>query len=917
MELEKGFSMVIKNSTTHTSVIGFSLIFLTTLPVSSDQSTVPLFDDGSLPYFQEWPKIKSDIPKRDYIEERVADIVAQMTLGEKVGQMIMPEYRQITPKEVKQYKIGSVLNGGGGWPNENKHASALEWALQSDKYWTALDQAYAGRGFRIPFMWATDAVHGNNNVYGATLFPHNIGLGAANNPELLFEIGRITAKEVAATGLDLTFAPTVATPRDYRWGRVYEGYSEIPNITYQYASSIVKGLQGTEKELRSEQRVLSTVKHWIGDGGTFNGVDRGVTFYSEDDLRNIHAMGYYSALEAGAQVVMTSFNSWQNYDLKGKSINSKDRNNNRFGKLHGSRYLITEVLKEKIGFDGIVVTDWNGHGEVEGCTNQSCPKAVNAGNDLFMVTDNKDWKAFYQNVIKQVQDGQIPMVRIDDAVTRILRVKMRAGLWEKPKPSYRILAGEQQVLGAFEHRKVARQAVRESLVLLKNENKILPFKQKNHSYVVLGSAANDIQKQSGGWTLTWQGNENKSQDFVHATTVLEAFKQVVGDKHVYTDPNQASMDAIAVVVMGEDPYAEMYGDIKDHQTLAYSELKPSYAKDLQLIQEMKKKGFKVVTILFSGRPLYVNPELALSDAFVAAWLPGTEGRGITDVLFAQNGADFSGKLSYSWPNNKCMTTINENSRNIPNYHVPDFEQTGEEFMPLFPYGYGLNYAIEQNAASQPTLFMDKRQWGCGETKAKDRPTTNLEIFSREATTTFVPKMSGKVTKWKGTFISRAKKMTVGSASILSLNYKHQQDALRIDFGKQLPMQLYIQTPDKKGLDMRHYLTANSTLEFDIAVKSEIPSSLKLAAHCVYPCGAIAPIQKELKAIVEVSESEWVTVKVPLQCFADNGVNFSNINTPFLLYSDEPFQFDIGEIRYVPKEKGITENTMSCDIFKPI
>lgn len=909
--------MVIKNTFTHTRAIGFSFFFIATalpLPVSSDQSSSSLLDN--LPYFDEWPQIQSAIPKRDYIEERVADIVAQMTLGEKVGQMIMPEYRQITPKEAKLYKIGSVLNGGGGWPNENKHASAMDWALQSDQYWIALDEAYAGRGFKIPFLWATDAVHGNNNVYGATLFPHNIGLGAANNPELLFEIGRVTAKEVAATGLDLTFAPTVATPRDYRWGRVYEGYSEIPDITYQYASAIVQGLQGNEKELSSESQVLSTVKHWLGDGGTYNGIDRGINYNTEDHLRNIHAMGYFSALEAGAQVVMTSFNSWQN-NHKDKSTTATEISNDRFGKLHGSHYLITGVLKEKMGFDGIVVTDWNGHGEVKGCTNMSCPKAVNAGNDLFMVTDNKDWKAFYKNVIHQVKDGQISMERIDDAVTRILRVKMRAGLWEKPRPSYRLLAGEQQLLGAIEHRKVARQAVSESLVLLKNENQILPLEKENHSYLVVGSAANDIQKQSGGWTLTWQGNENKLQDFTHATTVLEAFKKVVGGKHVYTDPNQASMDAIAVVVIGEDPYAEMYGDIKAHQTLAYSELKPSYAKDLQLIEQLKKKGFNVVTVLFSGRPLYINPELALSDAFVAAWLPGTEGSGITDVLFAKNGADFTGKLSYSWPNSKCMTTINNSSHTIPRYQVPDFEQDTKTFVPLFPYGYGLTYSSKPKASTNPALFMDKRQWGCGETKAKDRPTTDLEIFSREATMTFVPKMSGQVTKWKGTFISRSKKIDIGSASSLPLNYKHQQDALRMDFGKQLPVQFYLQTPDKRGIDMRHYLAANSTLEFDIAVKGAIPKSLKLASHCVYPCGAMASIQKELKAIVDASSSEWVTMKVPLHCLADNGVNFSSINTPFLLYSDEPFTFDIGEIRYVPEKDDEKESTFNCDIFKPI
>ncbi|OCH18914.1 1,4-beta-D-glucan glucohydrolase [Aliivibrio sp. 1S165] len=908
--------MGVKSTITTIISIGFSLLLLTTNSVFSESTDFSLPNHKPLPYFDEWPQIQSAIPKRDYIEERVSDIVAQMTLGEKVGQMIMPEYRQITPEEAKLYKIGSVLNGGGGWPNENKHASAMDWALQSDQYWIALDEAYAGRGFKVPFLWATDAVHGNNNVYGATLFPHNIGLGAANNPELLFEIGRVTAKEVAATGLDLTFAPTVATPRDYRWGRVYEGYSEIPDITYQYASAIVQGLQGNEKELRSETQVLSTVKHWLGDGGTYNGVDRGINYYTEDHLRNIHAMGYFSALEAGAQVVMTSFNSWQN-NHKDKSTTATEISNDRFGKLHGSHYLITDVLKEKMGFDGIVVTDWNGHGEVKGCTNMSCPKAVNAGNDLFMVTDNKDWKAFYKNVIKQVKDGQISMERIDDAVTRILRVKMRAGLWEKPRPSYRRLAGEQQLLGAIEHRKVARQAVSESLVLLKNENQILPFKQRNQSYLVVGSAANDLQKQTGGWTLTWQGNENKSQDFVNATTTLDAFREMVGDKYVYTAVNQAPMDAIAVVVIGEDPYAEMYGDIKAHQTLAYSELKPSYAKDLQLIERLKKKGFIVVTILFSGRPLYINPELALSDAFVAAWLPGTEGGGITDVLFAKEGADFTGKLSYSWPNSKCMTTINQNSQNIPHYQVPEFEQDTKAFVPLFPYGYGLNYSSKPKAPTSPALFMDKRQWGCGETKVKDRPTTDLEIFNREATTTFVPKMSGQVTKWKGTFISRSKKIDVGSASSLPLNYKHQQDALRMDFGKQLPMQFYLQTPDKRGIDMRHYLAANSTLEFDIAVKGEIPMSLKLATHCVYPCGAMALIQKELKAIVEASNSEWVTMKVPLRCFADNGVNFSSINTPFLLYSDEPFEFDIGEIRYVPSGEEVEKEVVDCDIFKSI
>ncbi|KAA8678472.1 glycoside hydrolase family 3 protein [Vibrio gigantis] len=889
---------------------------------------------SELRYYSDWPELKSRIVKEQYIEDRVADLVQRMTLGEKVGQMIMPEYRQVTPQEAKQYKIGSVLNGGGGWPNENKTATARDWALQSDQYWLALDEAYAGRGFRIPFMWATDAVHGHNNVFGATLFPHNIGLGAANNPELIQRIGEVTATEVAATGIDLTFAPTVAVPRDYRWGRVYEGYSESPEITSQYAEAIVVGLQGDQKQLRSESKVIATVKHWLGDGGTERGVDRGVNRSSEENLRNIHAMGYFSAIEAGAQVVMTSFNSWSEPTLgsqnqSGKPTDTESQallisngsNQNQAkshkGKLHGSRYLVTEVLKDKMGFDGIVVTDWNGHGEVKGCTNSDCPQAVNAGNDLFMVTDNRDWKGFYRNVIKQVRSGVIPMSRIDDAVTRILRVKMRAGLWEKPRPSYRLYAADQTLVGAKSHREVARQAVRESLVLLKNDNNVLPLNSSNQSYLVVGSAANDLQKQTGGWTLTWQGNENKRRDFPHGMTVLEAITHQVGEKRVFTEVSEAPMDAVAIVVIGEDPYAEMFGDIKSHQTLAYSELKTSYKEDLELLTNLKSLGYEVVTVFFSGRPLYVNPELNQSDAFVAAWLPGTEGQGITDVLFNLNGADFSGKLSYSWPSTKCMTNFNRPAPHIPNYQAPVTENSESEAAPLFSYGFGLNYqsSVEQMVAGEFPL--DDRERGCGVAKQKATPEHNLEIYSRLATDKFVPKISGQVTSWKGTFVSRSKALEIGSATTTPINYKHQQDALAVSFGEQLPMQFYLQTPDKKGVDLRHYLVADATLQFDISVRGSVPESLRLASHCVYPCGAMASIKEPLQKALINSEEQWTRIKVPLKCLAKSGVDFSNMNTPFLLYSDEPFEFDIGEIRFVPRKVDEAKDSLKCGIFKRI
>lgn len=599
---------------------------------------------SKVPYFAKWPVTQSTIAKDPRIENKITTILSLMTLQEKVGQMIQPDLREVTPQEAKEYKLGSLLNGGGGWPNGNKYASAKDWALESDKYWLALEEAYQGRGFRIPFMWATDAVHGNNNVYKATVFPHNIGLGAANDPELIYKIGRATAQEVSATGLDWTFAPTVAAPRDYRWGRVYEGYSEDPEIIYQYAGRMVAGIQGGAQGLAGDSHVISNVKHWVGDGGTKYGVDRGENHYSEDYLRNIHATGYFAGLNAGAQVVMTSFNSWYNdanYDQSKKNDYNK--------KLHGSKYLVTDILKNKMGFDGIVVTDWNGQGELNGCSAANCPAAVNAGNDVFMVTARSDWQAFYHNVIAQVNDGTIAMARINDAVTRILRVKLRANLWAKPKPSGRPLAGHQELLGSKEHRALARQAVKKSLVLLKNSSGILPL-SVDQKILVAGSAANNIQKQTGGWSLTWQGTENSiKKDFPGATTLLMAIRDVVGRDKVITQLNDADKNSIAVVVIGEDPYAEMFGDIKANKTLEFSTIKPSYLADLEKIKELKAAGLKVVTILYSGRPLYVNEEINNSDAFVAAWLPGTEAGGISDVLFSQHGENFKGRLSYSWP----------------------------------------------------------------------------------------------------------------------------------------------------------------------------------------------------------------------------------------------------------------------------
>jgi|GEM_PF-183084 len=565
------------------------------------------------------------------IEARVQAILAEMTLEQKVGQMVQGEIRYVTPDDVKNYYLGSVLNGGGTFPNERKDSSVKDWVALADAYYKASMDLSAG-GAGIPIIWGTDAVHGHNNVMGATLFPHNIGLGAANDPSLMRKIGEITAREVAVTGIDWVFAPTVAVVKDYRWGRTYEGYSTESSIPSAYASEIIYGIQGDLQELATNhEKVLATAKHFIGDGGTQRGVDQGDTRLSLDELLEIHGQGYYAALQADVQTVMASFNSWNGE------------------KIHGHKQLLTDVLKGQLEFDGIVVSDWDGIGQVEGCSDDSCAQSINAGVDIIMVP--KDWKPFLNNTIAQVKSGEISMSRIDDAVTRILRVKLRLGLYEKGLPSSRSAAGKASLMGAAEHRAVAREAVRKSLVLLKNRGQLLPLKPNQH-VLVAGDGADNITKQSGGWSITWQGTENANDEFPGATSIYKGIEQAItqigGSAELSVKGEWVEKPDVAVVVFGENPYAEGQGDI---ETLAYH---GGSKTDLRLIQALRQQGIPVVSVFLSGRPLWVNAEINNSDAFVAAWLPGTEGGGIADVLVAdtegQPRYDFTGRLTFNWPN---------------------------------------------------------------------------------------------------------------------------------------------------------------------------------------------------------------------------------------------------------------------------
>ena len=403
----------------------------------------------------------------------VEQLLESLTLEQKVAQMIQGEIKHVTPEDMRIYGLGSVLNGGGSFPNDEKYASTQAWVDLADAYYKASIQVSKDNA-GIPTIWGTDAVHGHNNVVGATLFPHNIGLGAANDPKLIGRIGAATAVEVKATGIDWIFAPTLAVAIDDRWGRTYEAYSDRPSIVSDYAYEVVAAIQG--------QGMAATAKHFIGDGGTYRGVDQGDTQLPLETLLEIHGQGYYKALDAGVLSVMASFNSWNG------------------DKIHGNKELLTDVLKGRLGFEGFVVSDWNGVGQVDGCTSDSCAQAINAGIDMIMAPE--DWKALLFNTVQQVKDGEISMARIDDAVRRILLVKNEIGLFDGVMPSTRAqnLTNE---IGSDAHRNIAREAVRKSLVMLKNNSNVLPVKASS-TILVAGSGADSIQMQTGGWTLVTQ-----------------------------------------------------------------------------------------------------------------------------------------------------------------------------------------------------------------------------------------------------------------------------------------------------------------------------------------------------------------------------------------------------------------------------
>jgi beta-glucosidase len=568
------------------------------------------------------------------LDARVDDLLGRMSVAEEIGQMTQADPANLTKvSDIARLGLGSLVSGGDDSPSPN---TPTAWADAFDSY----QRVALSTPLAIPLLSGVDSVHGFSHAMGTTIFPHNIGLGATRDPALVRAVGRVTAAEMSAAGLRWDFAPCLAVTRNERWGRGYESFGESPDLVSDMAI-MVSGLQGAD--LARRDSVLATAKHFIGDGGTTGGRDQGDTAADEAILRALYLPPYRAALAAGVQSVMVSFSS----------VNGQ--------KMHANAHLIQDILKGEMHFNGIVVSDWNGIEQLPGSFADQVRDGVNAGIDVFMCPSR--YEQFVTTLLAQVENGNVPRARIDDAARRILRVKLEMGLFEHPYADRSRLSQ----IGSAENRLIARRAVSESVVVLKNEGSLLPLARSTKRILVAGKNADDLGNQLGGWSLTWQGLTGRHTD---GTTILEGIRQVVarGSEVVY-DRNGSKADStfdVAIAVIGETPYAEYKGDRTDGLGLD--------ADDLEVLARLHATGVPLVVVLVSGRPLIVTSQLPDWQAFVAAWLPGTEGAGVADILFGQ--AKPTGTLPVSWPRSVDQIPINLGDA---------------DYAPLFPFGFGLRF----------------------------------------------------------------------------------------------------------------------------------------------------------------------------------------------------------------------------------
>lgn len=793
-----------------------------------------------------WPEVIWPLAPDPALEKRITDLMAGMTVEEKVGQLVQGDIASVTPDDVRRYRLGSILAGGNSDPGGRYDASPAEWLALADAFYDAsMDTSKGGKA--IPLLFGIDAVHGQSNIIGATLFPHNIGLGATRNPELLRQIGGITALETRVTGMEWTFAPTVAVPQDDRWGRTYEGYSESPDVVASYAAAMVEGLQGRvgTPEFLDGRHVIASVKHFLGDGGTTDGKDQGDTRISESDLVRIHAAGYPPAIAAGAQTAMASFNS----------VNGE--------KMHGHRHYLTDVLKGRMHFGGFVVGDWNGHGQVKGCTTTDCPATIIAGLDMAMASDS--WKGFYETTLAAVKDGRITPQRLDDAVRRILRVKFRLGLFEAGRPSTRAVGGQFALIGAPEHRAVARQAVRESLVLLKNQNGVLPLSPKQR-ILVAGDGADDVGKQAGGWTLNWQGTGTTRKDFPNADTIYEGIARQAsaagGEAVLAVDGRYAVKPDVAVVVFGEDPYAEFQGD---RPTLAY---KPGNETDLALLKRLKADGIPVVAVFLSGRPLWVNQEINAADAFVAAWLPGSEGAGIADVLLRGSDGrvqyDFKGKLSFSWPR-----TATQYANNVGQ----------KDYDPLFAFGFGLTYADNGDLAALPEASgVTGNEGATGVFFARGDAGPGMALRIEDAA-------------GQGLTVTRVPDaLPDDRLKITGVDHLAQEDGRRLAWSGKGEAVAALQS--HTALDLQRESNGDLMLLTTLRVDAAPQDEAWLSVGCGAGCSARVAIGASLAAL---PQGQWKRVGVPLKCLAKAGAKLDAIDRPWSVVTGDAMTISVSRV----------------------
>ena len=788
-----------------------------------------------------WPSAHSPAAITDHATERRIDaLLARMTIEQKVGQTIQADISAIAPADLARYPLGSILAGGNSGPNGNERASAAEWHAMVKAFRDASVRPGPGR-VPIPILFGVDAVHGHSNLPGATLFPHNVGLGATHDPALIRRIGAATAAEVAATGIEWTFAPTLAVPQDLRWGRAYEGYSSDPDLVRRYASAMTLGLQGSlvpRKPLASN-KVAATIKHFIADGGTLGGKDQGDAVLSEAELVRLHGPGYPAGINAGALTVMVSFSSWNGV------------------KHHANKALLTDVLKQRMGFDGLLVGDWNAHGQVPGCTNTDCPQALNAGLDLYMAPDS--WKGLFDNLVREVKAGEVPIARLDDAVRRILRVKAKLGLLDGGRDR----GGNYGLVGAAAHRAIAREAVAKSLVLLKNEGGILPIKP-GARLLVAGSGADNVGKQSGGWTITWQGTGTTPADFAGGTSIYAGIAKAVaaagGSATLSVDGRFTARPDVAIVVYGEDPYAEFQGDVP---TLDYQ---PAGASDLALIRKLKAAGIRVVSVFLSGRPMFTNPEINASDAFVAAWLPGSEGAGVADVLVAgRNGKaprDFTGKLSFAWPATAASPIV----------------------APLFRLGHGLKYRDRVSVPMLPEI--------AGVDMAAALSVDRYFAGGRAlAPWTMVVSDAGGARPVAGGGATSP----AGIVGLRPVDLAAQEDGRQVTWNGRGNGGTAISGP---FADLSRRAADGEALVIDWRI--DAPPSGRVSLDFGERGVDITPVLRAAPT------GRVVSTAIPLRCFVDAGADMARVGTPFAVSTDGTLTFSLARVRLAP-----VASTVAC------